>query len=48
MLFRSIHGIYVKNADNVKTGNIEVTVRDEMKDFVDRDICFENVIKRPL
>lgn len=43
-----IHGIYVKNADNVKTGNIEVTVRDEMKDFVDRDICFENVIKRPL
>lgn len=38
-----INGIYVKNAENVFAQNLHVTVKDEMKQWVDKEICFENV-----
>ena len=38
-----INGIYVKNAENVFAQNLHVTVKDEMKPWVDKEICFENV-----
>ena len=40
-----IHGVYVKNAKNVKAQNIEVTVKKEIQEWVDRDICFENTVR---
>jgi polygalacturonase len=39
-----INGIYVKNAKNVKAENLEVTVHDNMKEWVDKEICFENAV----
>lgn len=39
-----IHGIYVKNAKDVTVRNIKVTVQEEMQEWVDRDICFENAV----
>ena len=39
-----IHGIYVKNAKDVTVRNIKVTVQEEMQEWVDRDIGFENAV----
>ena len=36
--------VYVKNAKNVKAENLEVTVHDNMKEWVDKEICFENAV----
>ena len=33
---RKDQGIYVKNAKNVKAENLEVTVHDNMKEWVDK------------
>ena len=39
-----INGIYVKNAKNVKAENLEVTIHDNMKEWLDKEICFENAV----
>ena len=33
-----------KLPENVKAENLEVTVHDNMKEWVDKEICFENAV----
>ncbi|MDO5339385.1 MAG: glycosyl hydrolase family 28 protein [Eubacteriales bacterium] len=38
-----INGVYVKNSEKVTTNNIYVTVKEEMKQYVDKDICIDEI-----